>query len=76
MDRRKLREEIQSTWTVLEPRVPGTPFTRKDLADADELSARGEPSRPRASTPLDAEPETDEGTLAVTTDDDRAVVKR
>lgn len=64
MDRRRLREEIQSTWIVYEPRKAGTPFTKKDLADADELSARGQPAGPSASSPLDAEAATHAGTIS------------
>ncbi len=33
-DRRQQRAEIQSTWSTYTPRVPGTPFTRRDLEDA------------------------------------------
>ncbi len=36
MGRREDREALQSTWTVLEPRVPGTPFRKKDIEDAAE----------------------------------------
>ncbi len=36
MGRREDREALQSTWTVLEPRVPGTPFTKKDIEDVAE----------------------------------------
>lgn len=35
MGRRELREELQSTWTVYEPREPGTPIRKKDVADAN-----------------------------------------
>jgi hypothetical protein len=38
MGRREQRAELESTWCVYEGREPGTPFTRKDIEDADELS--------------------------------------
>lgn len=46
--RRALREELQATWTVYEPRVRGVPMREKDLADADERAALDEPSHPGA----------------------------
>ncbi len=36
MGRREDRELLESSWTVLEPRVPGTPFTKKDIEDSAE----------------------------------------
>jgi hypothetical protein len=33
---REDREFLQSTWMVLEPRTPGTPFRRKDIEDSAE----------------------------------------
>jgi hypothetical protein len=44
MGRREQRDELQSTWTVLEPVVSGTPFWRKDIEDA---AARNEADRAR-----------------------------
>lgn len=38
MGRREQRREMQSTWSVYEPQKPGTPFTARDLADADSLA--------------------------------------
>lgn len=46
MGRREDRAALESTWTTYEPRVPGTPFRKKDIADADERAALGEPSHP------------------------------
>lgn len=40
MGRRELRAEVQRTWSVYEPRVPGTPFSQKDIHDADERAER------------------------------------
>lgn len=34
MGRRELRDEIQATWRVHEPRVAGVPFRKRDLAAA------------------------------------------
>ncbi len=34
MGRRELRDELQSTWTVIEPRTKGVPMTKKDIDDA------------------------------------------
>lgn len=55
MGRRELRAELQATWSVYQPRVPGTPFTKKDLEDADEAhrrrSSAGESSHPAAQSP-------------------------
>ncbi len=44
MGRREDRELLESSWTVLEPRMPGTPFTKKDIEDSAE---------PRAKTAID-----------------------
>ena len=38
MGRKELREALQSTWHVYEPRKPRTPMTRKDIEDARERS--------------------------------------
>lgn len=46
MGRREQRRELESTWNVYVPRKPGTPFTRKDVEDADERSSQGEPMSP------------------------------
>lgn len=54
MGRRELRAELQATWSVYTPRRPGTPFTKKDLEDADEAhrrSSAGESSHPAAQSP-------------------------
>lgn len=48
MGRREQRTELQSTWSSYTPRVPGTPFRKKDLEDADERASQGEPSHPGA----------------------------
>lgn len=37
MGRREDREELELAWTVLEPRVPGTPFRKKDIEDSSEV---------------------------------------
>ncbi len=44
MGRREDREALQSTWTTLEPRVPGTPFTKKDIEDNEERERLPPPS--------------------------------
>ncbi len=36
MSRKELRAAIESTWVTYTPRVPGTPFRKKDLEDAQE----------------------------------------
>lgn len=54
MGRREERAELESTWSTYTPRVPGTPFRSKDIADADERAALGEPSRPGALAPPSA----------------------
>lgn len=36
MGRREDRAELESTWTVYEPRVAGQPITRKDMDDAGQ----------------------------------------
>jgi hypothetical protein len=46
MGRREMRAELQASWSTFTPRVPGTPFRRKDLEDADERASLGEPSHP------------------------------
>ncbi len=46
MGRRSDREELQATWTVLEPRVPGTPFRRKDIEDSEQQTVAPGPRRP------------------------------
>lgn len=38
MGRREDRAERESTWSVYEPQVPGTPMTQKDVEDANERS--------------------------------------
>ena len=48
MGRREMRAELEAAWSVYEPRVTGTPMRSKDLADADERSALGEPPHPGA----------------------------
>lgn len=37
MGRREQRAEMQSTWSILEPRVRGVPMRKKDLEDASTL---------------------------------------
>ncbi len=39
MGRREDRDWLESSWTVLEPRVPGTPFTKKDIDDSVVIRA-------------------------------------
>lgn len=51
MGRREQRAELESTWSTYEPRVPSTPFRKKDLEDADERASLGEPSHPGDPTP-------------------------
>lgn len=51
MGRREQRAEMQRTWSVYEPQKPGTPFTAKDLADAEtraEAAATAEGASPSA----------------------------
>jgi hypothetical protein len=43
MGRRKDRDAIQARWLVHEPRVPGTPFRKKDIDDAKTRFAASEP---------------------------------
>lgn len=46
MGRREDRAALQSTWTVLEPRVPRTPFRKKDIEDSAEREREREPMLP------------------------------
>lgn len=43
---RDLRAELEANWTVYEPRVPGTPFRKKDLVDAQERPESTESTTP------------------------------
>jgi hypothetical protein len=44
MGRREERDAIQARWLVHEPRVPGIPFTKKDIEDAKTRFAASEPA--------------------------------
>lgn len=54
MGRRELRAELQASWSTLEPREPGKPFTKKDIADAEER-ASAEAGAAAAGDALDAQ---------------------
>jgi hypothetical protein len=65
MGRREDRDAIQSRWLVHEPRVPGVPFTKKDIADAQTRFAASEPAaesgEARPPTPRDSAAGSEEG---------------
>lgn len=44
-NRRMQRDALESTWSVYAPREPGTPFTKADMAAAEDQTGES-PERP------------------------------
>ena len=65
MGRREQRAELERTWTVLEPRVPGTPFRRTDIEDAALSAPAGE--SPETCPPASVDSAVGSGSAATVT---------
>lgn len=61
MGRREQRAEMQRTWSVYEPRKTGTPFSRKDVEDAETRASAEAAATAVGASPPGAEAETHGG---------------